>query len=271
MLSLSSALTVSIPQPVICLLFVISCVVTSQIALTAFHKWAASFKIEFHNETAAIVFGGISLIYSLVLAFVIVAVWDDYTDLEKTIEAEADKLYAIVEHTEALPDSIRSNIQQTICGYCSEVVNSEWQMSAKARVVEKPNAMRGLRNRLLSIDITGKKERNVLAAIDSDLSTLEDLRRSRLNHAHSQVPSMVWLILDAGAVMMVMFFFFLGMPSLRLKRIYLSFLVSCMAMCMFLVYTLDHPFSCQSGLNGQLYQDVQAQLKNLDNGRIPIN
>src|SRR5690349_6782039 len=98
-LSLSSAIKITIPQPVVCLLFVAVAVIVSQLALTAFHKWAEKCKLGFHNEVAGIVFGGISLIYSLVLAFVIVAVWDDYTDLEKTIEEEADKLNSILIHT----------------------------------------------------------------------------------------------------------------------------------------------------------------------------
>ncbi|HEX5153415.1 MAG TPA: DUF4239 domain-containing protein [Parafilimonas sp.] len=270
-LSLSSEIAISVPQYVACILFVTASVIASQLALTLFNKWAARYKLEFHNEVAAIVFGGISLIYSLVLAFVIVAVWDDYTDLEKTIEAEADKLNAIIEHTEALPDSIQASIKQTIYSYCDEVVNNEWQMSAKTKVVEKPNTMRGLRRQLLITDVEDKKEQNVLAVIDNNLSTLDDLRRDRLNHSHSQVPSMVWFILDTGSIMMIVFFFFLSMPSLKLKRIYLSFLVGCMAMCMFLVYTLDHPFNCKNGVSSELYQDIQNELKSLGNTNTPPN
>ncbi len=265
MLSLSTNVMFSLPQPMLCLLFITLSVITSQLALSVFHKCAAKYKLEFHNEVAGIVFGGVSLIYSLVLAFVIVAVWDDYTDLQKIIETEADKLNNIITQTDALPDSIKTNVKQTIYNYCDQVINNEWQMNDRIKAVEKPNAMRGLRQQLLTTDTENKIQQNVLAVIDADLNTLSDLHRERLNHSHSQVPDMVWFILDAGSIMVILFFFFLSVPSLKLKRIYLSFLVSFVAMCMFLVYTLDHPFNDQNGVSNQLYQDIQIQLKSINN------
>ena len=158
---------------------------------------------------------------------------------------------------------MRANVEQAIYSYCNEVINNEWQMDAKTRIINKPNAIRNLRGRLLTTSVENKKEQNVLAVMDAQLNALDDLRRDRLNHGHSQVPSMVWFILDAGSIMVVAFFFFLSVPSLKLKRIYLTFLVSSMAMCMFLVYTLDHPFSCKSGISSGLYQNLQHQIKNM--------
>ncbi len=264
MLSLSSGVTLSLPQPVFCLLFIMLSVVTSQLALTAFHKYAVKYKLPFHNEVAGLVFGGISLVYSLLLAFVIVAVWDDYTDLQKNIETEADELNAVVAHTEDLPDSIKANVRQSVYNYCNEVVNNEWEMNSKNKSVQRPNAIRSLRLQLLSANIENKKQEKVLAAINNKLEDLDNLRRERLSHSHSQIPQMVWFSLITGSTMMVLFFFFLNVPSLQLKRIFLGFLVSCMAMCMFLVYSLDHPFNNTSGVSVQSLQDLQTELKGLN-------
>jgi hypothetical protein len=56
-------------------------------------------------------FGAHSLIYSLVLALMIVAVWSDYDELKSTIELETDKLSAILVHTEELPNSLESQFK----------------------------------------------------------------------------------------------------------------------------------------------------------------
>lgn len=260
-LSFQSGIATAVPQSVLCILFVSASVIVSQAVLTGFHAWAKKKKLEFHNEVAGIVFGGISLIYSLVLAFVIVAVWDNYTDLEKTIETEADKLNNIISRTDALPCNIRANVKQTIYNYCDEVINNEWRMNGKTKAIEKPNIIRDLRQQLLTTQTGERIQQNILAVIDDNLDTVGDLRRERLSHSHSQIPNMVWFILDAGTIILVIFFFFLSVPSLRLKRIYLSFLVSCMAMCMFLVYTLDHPFNDKNGISSQLFRDIQKELK----------
>ncbi|MBG9376925.1 DUF4239 domain-containing protein [Panacibacter sp. DH6] len=264
--ALLSTIASTVPMPVLCVLFIIACVLLSQAALSLFQKVFTSNNAGLNNEAAGIVFGGISLIYSLVLAFVIVAVWDDYRELEKTIEGETDKLTGILQHTEVLSDSIKISVQENVYGYCSEVINNEWETSTDNTAIEQPNTLRVLRSQLLTIDAHDRSESNILNVIDNELDALDDLRRNRLYHSHSEVPDMVWFILNAGSAMMVIFFFFFNVPSPKMKRIYLSFLVSFIAMCMFLVYTLDHPFSYKQGITNDLYKDVQNQLK--DNGYI---
>lgn len=253
-------------MPVLCILFIVVCVMLSQLALTLFDKLVTNKKLGYNNETAGIVFGCLSLIYSLVLAFVIVAVWDDYRELEKTIEAETDKLNAIIQHTEVLPDSVRLGIQENVYAYCGDVVNKEWQRVTDNLAIEQPNTMRVLKSQLLILDAGNNKETNVLNAINTELDAVEDLRRSRLYHSHSEVPQMVWFILNTGSVMIVFFFFFLNVPSLTIRRTFLTFLVSFISMCMFLVYTLDNPFSYKQSITSDLYKDIQNQLK--DNGYV---
>lgn len=257
---LPTGFTSSFSQVILCVLFVAVTVIIAQLALSVFNRWATKKQLEYSNEVASIVFGSISLIYSLILAFIIVAVWDDYTDLNKTIEAEADKLNSVMSHSASLPDSLKKNLNRAIYNYCNEVINNEWQMNTTKTFHQSVN-ISNLREQILTTEPQTKMQENIFAVLDADLNTISDLRRERLSHSHSQIPDIVWLILDAGSIMMVIFFFFLKTPSLKLQRIYLSFLASCIAMCMFLVYTLDHPFNDKAGISNQLYQNIQTELK----------
>ena len=259
---LLSAFTVTIPQFAACLLFVAAAVLSSQLALTGFQRWAGKHKLGFHNEVASVVFGCISLIYSLVLAFVVVAVWDDYNDLSKTIEEEADKLNSILAHTSSLSRDIQLNFDTAISNYCGRVVDEEWQMKGEDQ--QQPSAIPCLRKFLLTRPPRNEIEKNIFPVVDDDLSKISDLRRQRLGHSHSQMPYMVWFVLDGGTILLVLFFFFLSVPSLRLKRIYLAFLVGCVAMCMFLVYMLDHPFDDENGISNRLYRNIKAELNSPD-------
>jgi predicted negative regulator of RcsB-dependent stress response len=58
-----------------------------------------------NHDVTAVIYGVITLIYSLILAFVIVAVWQDYEEINTDITKEADKLRGIINHAEELPDS----------------------------------------------------------------------------------------------------------------------------------------------------------------------
>ena len=257
---LPAGLGSSLSQNTMCVLFIAASVLVSQLLLSAFNAWVRWQKLEFHNEVANTVFGTIGLMYSLILAFVIVAVWDDYKELNKTINAEADKLNNIIVNIVSLPDSIKNDVSKSILIYCNEVITEEWQMK-KENFFSQSKTIPLLRQEILTIDSQDHIQQNVLSAINTDLSEIADLRRERIRHSYSQVPGMVWNILNVGSIMLITFFFFLQVPSQKLKRIYLGFLVTCMAMCMFLVYMLDHPFNSNGSISKLPYQTIESLLQ----------
>jgi hypothetical protein len=241
------------------LFLVVLFVLFSQAGLYVFNR--INFKLQKQgNEVAGIMFGGISLIYSLVLAFVIVAVWGNYDDLNNTIENETDKINNIMAHTATLPDSLKKPLSTALYNYCNQIVKEEWRMK-KETEDDQPSAIPNLRMMLLRFHPTGKVQEGIFTVVDNDLSAISDLRRSRLSHNRSQVPAMVWLILKIGSVMLVVFSYFFIVPSQLLKRIYLFFLTSFIGMCMFLLYTLDHPFDGSSAISVRPYQNIMSELK----------
>ena len=208
---------------------------------------------------AGIVFGAIGIIYSLILAFVIVAVWDDYDDLNKAIQTETDNLNSILAHTYALPDSVRQVVGKSIYNYCDQVIEQEWQMQ-KAEI-NYPSAIPILRLALLTTPSQNETQARIFYVIDQNLSSISDQRRSRLSHTNSQMPDLIWYVLKAGTLLLISFAYFFQVPSLKLKRVYLGFLVTAISMCMFLIYTLDHPFDQQQGVSCGAYRIVQEECK----------
>lgn len=253
-----SDLLITLPAPFACLVFIVVMVLLVQALLWLFNKLGAGKRLEPNNEVAGIIFGAIALVYSLILAFVIVAVWENYNDLEKTIQTETDRLSSILSHTSTMPPQLKKDFGQSIAGYCDKVVNEEWTMQDTG--VDHPSAIPGLRLHLLTTQAHNSIEEKVFDVMDKDLSAVSDLRRERLSHTHSQLPQLIWEILQAGAVIMILFSFFFYVPSARVKRIYLAFLVSSVSMCMFLIYTLDHPFKGPAAVSSQPYKKVQQEV-----------
>lgn len=250
---------ISIPSWAVCILFIIVMIVIAQAGLWLFNRSGLHKKLEQNNEVAGILFGVIALTYSLILAFVIVAVWDDYNDLNKAIKAETDKLNSILAHTGTLPDNIREIVGKSVYDYCGQVINQEWQMQeAKS---DYPSAIPALRQKLLTTSPENKIQERIYNVVDDDLSAVSDLRRERLAHTHSQMPPLIWHILKAGTIILILFSYFFQVPSIRLKSLYLAFLVTSISMCMFLVYSLDHPFNGQDGVDNKPYHNVQQEIK----------
>lgn len=244
-----------------CALFVAVIVLLSLVGLYIFSRWWYSKNITRSNEFIGIFFGALSLIYSLLIAFVIIAVWEDYEELNQTVEKETDQLSSIISHTATLPDSLKIPVTNAIASYCNMVIN-EWSQQ-KDHTDSSASAIPSLRLFLLQSQPQGRLQENVFNVVDENLSNISDLRRERLEHYRSHVPTLVWLILVAGSILVIVFSFFVYTESAQLKRIGVSFLSAMVAMSIFLVYTLDHPFSSSIRISEAPYKKVVLLLEQM--------
>jgi hypothetical protein len=257
---LSPATLTKVPSGCLCLAFILFYVLLSQVGLYIFHLCYRPEKQQPGNDVAGIIFGGMGAIYSLVLAFVIIAVWSNYDDLNKTIENEGDKLNGILSHSMRLPAELKQPIQSSLYTYCNQVIYDEWHMK-NINEADQPSAIPKLRLLLLEAKPDDNRQQGVFTVIDEDLSAISDLRRSRLDHNRSQVPGLVWFILKAGSIMLIVFSYFFQVSSMLLKRIYLLFLSSFIGMCLLLVYQLDHPFAGSAMVSNLTYRNILIELK----------
>ena len=241
-----------------CGLFVVLFVLLGQVCLYIYDRWLSKKFGGSNNEFTGIFFGALSLIYSLIIAFVIVAVWEDYEELNKTIEQETDKLTSIVIHTNTLPDSLRTPIRSAIGLYCDEVLN-QWEMPDASKVYQA-SAMPTLRLLLMQTEPKGTLQQSLFSIIDKDFASISELRRERLGHIRSHVPTLVWLIVLVGSSMLVIFSFLIETRSVRLKRTGVAFLTAMIAMSIFLVYTLDHPFNSSAHVDNTPYKAIKKIL-----------
>jgi hypothetical protein len=225
----------------------------------AYDYWYKKKKFSHNNEMAGIVFSVLSLIYSLIVAFVIVAVWENYEDLNKTIEQEADGLNNVLAHSSILPDSLRLPVEDAIKNYCLKVVNDEWTMSENQERY-KGKIIPPLRMLLFKAKAENKIHQSLLSLLDDNLSNVTNLHRERLSHTRAYVPELIWMILIIGSLMVICFSFFLKMESLQLRRIFLSFLWGMIGMSLFLIYMLDHPFIGSTQVSRAPYEAILSQL-----------
>ena len=242
-----------------CAVYVLVAGAVAQAGSLLFDRWYRRQRKPGNSEVSGLMFGATSLIYSLILAFVIIAVWSDYEELKVTIGKEADKMNNVLAHSGTLPDSLSFPIKQAMNAYCYTVITQEWNLK-EAELDQFPNAVRALRIMLLHIE-TGGSQQSVLNTINNDLDMITDLRRERLDHVRSHVPGAVWLILGAGSGIIVFFSYFLELPFLRLKRLYLFLLSSMIGMSFFLVDALSSPFSGPAAVSKQPYESILLKME----------
>lgn len=244
-----------LPASLLCALFVVGCILLALAGLALFRRSWRSEDLPKNREVSGLIFGTLSAIYSLILAFVIVAVWGDYEELRQTVDQESDKLYSISIHAATLPDSLRQPVQQAVRNYCRMVVEQEWKMTGQ----EAPHSrhqLTPLRQQLAGVDPSSGIQSKTIDIIDDNLNDIIDLHTERLSHARSHVPRLVWLVLIAGSMMVVYFSWFLRTESRRLQAVFTAFLTAMIAMCLFLLFALDHPFEGSTQISNKPYVEL---------------
>ena len=83
---------------------------------------------------------------------------------------------------------------------------------------------------------------------------LIQLRRQRLDSINAGLPGVLWCVLLPGAIGCVALFFFFHLDNRRFQAVLLLFLAGYLAMVLFVIISLDRPFSGEMGISPDSYQ-----------------
>jgi Na+/proline symporter len=78
-----------------------------------------------HNDVAGFIYAALGVIYAVLLALVVIAVWGEYDAASETVEQESNALAEIFWLAHRLPEPEGSHIQQFARSYAQEVVHKE--------------------------------------------------------------------------------------------------------------------------------------------------
>src|SRR5215208_7968764 len=83
---------------------------------------------EEHNDVAGFIYAVLGVAYAVVLAFMLISVWQDYNTAQTNVESEANELAGVYFLASRLPESERTHVQDLARTYARVVVEQEWPM-----------------------------------------------------------------------------------------------------------------------------------------------
>src|SRR5436305_1518864 len=78
------------------------------------------------NDIIGFIFAVVGVIYAVLLAFVVVVVWQDFDAANRSVSAEAAAVITLARHSTLFPEPQRSQIHDGLHRYCELVVNNKW-------------------------------------------------------------------------------------------------------------------------------------------------
>jgi hypothetical protein len=215
----------------------------SHLGLRLVRRFVPLSVLETHHEVAGFIIGVLGAIYAVLLAFVVVIMWDQYGDARANVEQEANQLTDLSHLAQGFPDPVRQRLLSTMQAYAASAMNDEWP--AMAHSSDSPRtqaAMDDLWRAYLEIDPQTNRENALYQESLSHLNKMSASRRLRLYASRDNLPIVIQILLWGGGLITIAFTYFFGVKSIRSQALMTAALAIVIAFILFLTTALDNPF-----------------------------
>jgi hypothetical protein len=237
------------------------------VGVLLFRRRVASVVQEGHNEVAGYLFAAVGVAYTVVLAFVVVSVHDQYQESNSAATKESAVLVSLYRDSMALPEPAQPEIQDAIRSYIDTVEKDEWPAMARGEHSERArDAFDRIEHTFRRVEPQTTKQQIVYAESLRRLNDVSDLRSARTIESSSGLPGLLYFVLLVGAMMLVGFSFFFRMDHRGVQIVLTSILAVFIALLLFLVFELDYPFSGSTGISSSVFEGARAAIDALPRG-----
>jgi hypothetical protein len=205
-----------------------------------------------HNDVAGFIYAALGVIYAVLLALVVIAVWEEYDAASETVEQEANAVAEIFWLAHRLPEPEGTHLQELSRSYAEEVVHKEWPLMEQGQAplmtqVEQTPAgwtlIDDIRASIQDFQPRTPADEQLYAEGLDQVQRLADARRMRLVAAEEGVPAVLWSVLIFGGMAAVGFTYLFGLENTWAHRLMVLTLASVIGLVLFTIGAMEHPFS----------------------------
>lgn len=182
--------------------------------------------------------------YAILLAFVAVAVWTDFSDAGKLSQEEVTRLSNLMRDSEPFPERHREEMRRTILTYANSVVDREWAAMADGNADDLTrDRYERIWQRWYDYAPRGATAGAFYAESITRLNDVAIARRQRLNASDASVPAALWLLLIIGFVITIAFTYQFKMAELSMHVLSVAATAVLTGFVLFLIFALQKPFA----------------------------
>jgi Protein of unknown function (DUF4239) len=206
-------------------------------------RWVGVDKLAKNNEIAGFKFATVGVIYAVLLAFTVIAVWEKFSDAQNAVADEAGAIAALHHYT-AGDDTDARAVRTALANYLRAAIDDDWP--AMSRESESPvteHALDALYGTAIALDRGGTRGTADMSEVFRQLDNVTAARRVRLHLASGVVPNVIWMALFMGALLTVGFALFFGSEN-PIAQISMTGVLSVLVTTgLVVILSIDHPFT----------------------------
>jgi hypothetical protein len=199
-----------------------------------------------HNDVVVPIFLTAGTIYAVLLAFLVVAVWESYDAAHANASEEASTLTTLYRASEGMEPAAGQQMRQIVRRYTDAVIGDEWTLQADAGQAS-PKARAAVLEMYRFFGRQPQEAREHDAGIDQAALQLIDQimndRNKRTLQAGDSLPGIMWLGAIGSGALVLFLSFFLHMERAWPQAFVISVMAVMMAILLCITSILSRPFS----------------------------
>src|SRR5688500_6605353 len=249
------------PATVWAILFVVVCTAVCLFVLTLVRRSVTIQQLETHHEVAGFLIGIVGVVYAVLLAFVVIVVWERYDDAARGVTQEANEVGDLWQMAGGFGPEVRTEVRASLVAYARAVIDTEFaSMRREEPSREAEGAFARIWNAYHTAEPRSEAEKALYGESLATLNLLSDARRTRLHEARDRMPGVIWAALVGGAVITIGFTFLFQLKSYALQLVMTVAVTALIALVLFLVMALNRPFGGVLPLGPDAFRDQLARM-----------
>jgi hypothetical protein len=198
-----------------------------------------------HNEVAGFIIAVVGVIYAVLLGFVVIVSWENFSEAEHVVGQEASALRTMYRDSAGLPPAVREQIHADVREYATAAVEDDWPAMAEGEPGARATAhvLDETSDHLSALATTTPDELQYKGIEADRFNDLVTARSARLDFVDQGVPGVLWAALVVGAAVTIGFTMIFGLRSALLHTLMTASLSALIGVLLFVAVAIDHPFA----------------------------
>lgn len=246
-------------------LLVIAVTAISCAALTIVRRTVSLEIRKKQNDVTAAVINMVGVVYAVLLAFIAVATWENFSSADKIVDSEASLIADLYRDTISLPDDKAAPIRTDIKTYIDQVSTAEWASQRLGRISQegRPTLVH-LQTRIAAIQPATPGETETVGQLLRIMDSLYDARRTRILAASGGIPEIVWWIVALGTTLTIVSTYFFGIERFSMHLLMTGMVAASMSLVIVLIIALDQPFRGDLSVSTDAYENARGSIAGVD-------
>ncbi|AUG81601.1 hypothetical protein CFP65_6989 [Kitasatospora sp. MMS16-BH015] len=214
-----------------------------------------------YNDVAGFIFAVVGVLYAVLLAFVVIVVWQSSETAKDTTFKESNALAGVYWMSRQMPLPQGAVLEGLTVSYAHAVIDTEWPLMRDHQSSPSATALLyQMRDTALGFQPADQRQSVLYDHLVTNMDELAGQRRARLNEITDVVPPLLWAALIIGAVITIGFTFLFGLSNTWVHVVMVLSLTALVCLSLITIRNMSYPFDGVSPVEPTAFQVFLSRL-----------